>query len=298
MTWATDTFQIEVPEIYQIEVTNACNMTCHACIRHDTRVKRPIGFLDIALVRAMVARGDFVGSYFVELQMYGEPLLHPQLQEIVQLVKSTGCQVGLSTNGALIAENIHTLKVLDFLTISVDSADRSKYEYLRPGYPFKKLVSDIDTLLHQELHPVIDLQAINFWDGEDELPGLVKLATEMEWNVTCRSVPDCFAAYQGRPYPKKRCSELCLNPFLSVSVQWDGDVVPCCFSAGKNLVYGNLYQKSLKEIWNTSRTRKKLIDRMMLEYNINEIPCKLCYMRSPVLFHLKMLMQNIRGGIK
>jgi len=292
--WEATTFQVEVPEIYQLETTNSCNLSCPACIRQDVRVKRPVGFLDLALLRKMIVRGDFAGSYFVELQMYGEPLLHPQLFDIIKMVKSTGCKVGMSTNGVLLLENLHVIKELDYLTISVDSVDKTEYKYLRSGKTLAKLVSDIDAVLSLDPRPIVDLQVINFWDCENQLTGLTELAQRKKWDVTCRAVPDCFAAYQDRPYPKVNLSQLCLNPYLSVSVQWDGDVMPCCFSAGKDIVYGNLNTKPLKDIWQNSPARHQLILNMKENYNFFNFPCKLCYMRSPALFHQRMLMENLR----
>ncbi len=292
--WAATSFQIEVPEIYQLEVTNHCNLSCPACIRQDIRVKRPVGFLDLALVKKMIARGDFSGSYFVELQMYGEPLLHPQLFDIIRMVKLTGCKVGMSTNGVLLLENLPVIKELDYLTISVDSIDKTEYKYLRSGKVLAKLVSDIDTVLALSPRPIVDLQVINFWSCENQLPGLVNLAQRKQWDVTCRAVPDCFAAYQDRPYPAENLSQLCLNPYLSVSIQWDGDCLPCCFSAGKDIVYGNLHTWSLKDIWKTSPIRQYLMRNMVANYNTQNMPCSLCYMRSPALFHVRMLMENLR----
>ena len=293
--WSVSGFQIEVPEIYQLETTNSCNLSCPTCIRQDVRVKRPIGMLDSNLIKKMIARHDFAGSYFVELQMYGEPLLHPNLDVIIELIRSTGCKVGMSTNGLLLESKMSIIQKLDYLTISIDSAYESEYSFLRPGSKLSKLIADISAVLSLEPRPTVDLQVINYWGSENELPGLIALAQKQGWaDVTLRAVSDCFAAYQDRPYPKERVSQLCLNPWLSVSMQWDGDVVPCCFAAGKDIVYGSLNTKSLKDIWQNSPARHQLILNMKENYNFFNFPCKLCYMRSPALFHQRMLMENLR----
>lgn len=294
MSWTVNSFQADVPEIYQLEITNSCNLSCPACIREDPRVKRPIGYMKPELVQIMLDRGDFDGSYFVELQQYGEPLLHPQFNEIVSLLSGQNFKIGMSTNGILIQEHLSAISNLDYLTISLDSAFKDKYENLRPGSSYDKLVASIDKIAKNGPKPKIDLQTIRF--GEES--GLNELARLVDWfgwqSVTCREVPDCFAVYQGRPYPEEQRLQLCLNPWLSVSVQWDGDVVACCFSAGKHIVYGNLYETDLKTIWQTSDTRKALMFNMRLNGNIGNMPCQMCYLRSPVLFHQRMLMENIR----
>ena len=292
--WTTDTFQVELPEIYQLEISSRCNLSCPACIRTDPRVARPIGDMSPELVQTMLDRGDFDGSYFVELQLYGEPTLHPQFNDIVGLLKGQNFKIGMSTNGILLDTKKFDIYSLDYLTISIDSPDKKTYEKLRPGAFFDRLVQNIDTILMAGSKPKVDLQVIKFWDKPSELPGLIQLAEKMHWqNAICREVPDCFAAYQGRPYPEDRKHQLCLNPWLSVSVQWDGDCCPCCFSAGKDIVYGNLWQSSLKDIWQNSLVRKGLMDRMVHDFNQNGMPCKLCYMKSPTLLHMAMLRYDL-----
>ena len=288
-SWSANQFQINIPEVYQLELTNQCNLHCPHCIR--ALANRPTGYLDISLLQKMVSRGDFAGSFFVEFQMYGEPLMHPHFDKIVDYMKeNTNVKLGLSTNGALIPKWTNAISKLDYLTISVDSADKATYESMR-GCSYDELLSNTEMVLKQNPRPVVDLQVINFFDGRNNLPDLVKLAKQHNWDVICRAVYDCFAAYYGRAHPD-RFGDLCLNPWLSVSVHWDGDVVPCCFSSGKEVVYGNLNDASLRTIWNESQQRRQLMYRQ--RHGQNLIPCSKCYMRSPALLHLRMLMNNLK----
>jgi len=232
--------------------------------------------------------------------MMGEPFLNPYLPEIIEPLHEVGVKVGMSTNGLLIKGNMYSIAYLDYLTISIDSADRLKYEEKRQGTSYISVVENINLLIKTKRAqglklPKIDLQVINM-PGEDNLPGLNELVRKMGWEgkVVTRSVPDCFGAYQGRKYPKKQLKELCLNPWMSVSVHWNGDVVSCCFAAGDHNIYGNLYERDLKTIWKTSKVRKELQENMLKNYNVNNMPCQLCYMRSPVLLHQKMLANWIK----
>ena len=299
--WSIDSFQIGLPEIYQIELTNSCQLNCPACIRNDPRVKRPIGYMDFDLIKKMFERGDFEGSYFVELQMAGEPLLHPKFDQIAEYLHTyqDKFKIGISTNGILIKEHLEGINYLDYITISIDSPDKTRYECLRPGANYNNLLSNIDRVV--SLHgPKIDLQVIKFTFQKSKLPALIKLAKEMGWkDVTCREVPDCFIAYRSDDWPKERIHELCLNPWLSVSIQWSGEVVPCCFSFGTYYIYGNVKQDSLEHIWQSSDVRRVLMWNMRLNGNVGHMPCSLCYQRSPVLLHLIMLrknMEDIKNG--
>ncbi len=295
--WIASSFSLDIPEVYQVELTNSCQLDCVFCIRKDPRVKREVGFLDPKLIHLMIKRGDFKGSYFTELQGYGEPLLAPFLEQVIQDLHTVDIKVGLSTNGLLIDRQLTAVQQLDYLTVSLDTADKGKYESQRKGSDYSRILSNISLLLEHRIRPMVDIQVINF--GQDNnLLALTQLAEEKGWGdkVTIRSVPDCFAAYQNRPYPVMQKIELCLNPWISVSVHWDGSVHSCCFCAGEDNFYGNLYEYDLRTIWKNSQGRQELMTNMRTNFNINQMPCKFCYMRSPALFHLKMAMEQIKKG--
>ena len=73
---------VTLPEIYQVELTNACDLECPMCLRSTDMLRHP-GLLDLDLLRKMYYRGDFRGSYYVELQMAGEPTMHPNLEPVI-----------------------------------------------------------------------------------------------------------------------------------------------------------------------------------------------------------------------
>lgn len=289
-----DSFNPKVPEIYQVEVTNDCNFNCDFCIRRQK--PRPIVQMDVEVAK-IIADHDLSGSYFVEFQMSGEPLTHPELGRIIDIFKKK-VVTGLSTNGYFIDTQIKAIEKLDYITISVDSI--TNYITKRVGGRVGKLIDNI-SLLHSRTFckpPLIDLQIIEFpgWAKQKEL--LEEIAQSKKWDVNIRTVPDCFLGYprEGNDTEPINCTELCLNPFTSVSIQSDGDVVPCCFSFGKDVVYGNIKEKTLEEIWATSKERKKLIEEHLTK-NYRDI-CSRCYMRSPVMLHWQLYQKSIGNKVR
>lgn len=279
------TFNTRMPEVYQVEITNACNFTCDFCPRDLPGIRRPDTFLDPELARTIAER-DLGGSYFVEFQMAGEPTLHKDMNEIVEAFRGK-VLTGMSTNGSSMHANrvYKGLLALDYLTISIDSVE--SYETVRPGGKWNKLVENIDFLLSQKGErkaPAIDLQLIEFPGVERQRDLLVELCVHRGWDkhVQVRRIPDCFLSMT-REMKQFKKRELCLNPWMSVSVQADGDVTSCCFSFGKDVVYGNLKEQSLEEIWQTSPELKKFREEH-LTGNLRTI-CSQCYQRSPVLLH-------------
>lgn len=290
----------KLPEIYQIEVASACNLKCEFCPReHPTKLRPATSemLLDMDLFNKIVER-DLGGSYFIELQQSGEPTLHPYLGEIVTALNRKGILTGLSTHGGLINRKLEELLLLDYLTISFDAGEKELYERLRKRGIYSLLIQNIDLICKEKKKrglskPVIDLQIIEFADFESQVTLAQELVKTKGWDVNIRTVKDSFRGVYDKSV-KVDCTELCLNPWLSVSIQCDGDVVPCCMSFGKEVVYGNLKEASLLEIWNESPVLE-LFRQQHLNGMLPEL-CSSCYARSPAMFHMQLIKKALLGS--
>jgi len=90
-----------------IEITNACNFKCSWC--PDEIMERRRGFMKkqqvFALVDEIAEKRSWLGPlYPVKLHQMGEPMLHPDLPEIVAYAESRGVPFELNTNCGLITE--------------------------------------------------------------------------------------------------------------------------------------------------------------------------------------------------
>lgn len=283
-------FAVEVPEIFQIEISNACNFDCVMCPRTLHKRKNKKKFLDIDLLKKMIIEDSFKGSYFVELHQAGEPLLHPDLGKIINLIKQTGVRVGLSTNGSLIHKKIEDLKNLDYITVSVDSL--SHYTDIRVNGNQKKLISNI-LLLRKSIKAKIDLQIVELPGWEEEFKSVQSIFPEKDgFNV--RSVANSFLTVKQSDDAEVVSIQPCLNPWMSVSIHNNGDVVPCCFSFWDDIVFGNLYENTLREIWKGDGAKKLREQHTTKDYSLI---CKRCYMRSPVLLHWNLFTNTLKGQI-
>jgi len=275
------------PSIYQIEVTNGCNFSCDFCLRRLS--KRKTRHLPIEVARKISER-DIYGSDFIEFQMSGEPLLHKNLNRILEFFEGK-LLIGLSTNGSLIDKQIPALLKLDYLTISVDSI--MDYYSIRKGGDFQKLVDNIELILKKRTSkPIIDLQIVEISGYTTErLTQLQEFVNDRKWEINeLRTVPDCFIGWL-HPEVEIECNELCLNPYFSVSIQADGDVVPCCLYFGKDYVYGNVKEKALRIIWE-GRKVEEFRERMRMGGKDTPNFCRRCYMRSPYLLHEQIIKSN------
>ena len=107
------------PVLVQIVPTRRCNLACTYCNEFD-KVSAPVP-LDTMLARIDCLAA--LGASMIDLSG-GEPLLHPETEEIVRRIRSHGIVAGLLTNGYLLTrERIEKLNRagLDRLQISIDN---------------------------------------------------------------------------------------------------------------------------------------------------------------------------------
>ena len=88
-----------------LEITNVCNLDCAFC-PGTTREKRFMAPEDFALL----AKKLRPYTEYLYLHVMGEPLLHPQLTEILRVCTELDYRVCLTTNGSLLPEKLPLLQ--------------------------------------------------------------------------------------------------------------------------------------------------------------------------------------------
>ena len=293
-------FFVKLPEIYQVEASTLCTYSCNACPRQYYNREDTKKLFDVDLLRTMIRRGDLEGSYFIELQMSGEPLLNPNISTMIDLLKRQGILVGLSTHGDLFPDLLDTCKDLDYITVSVDSITRRSE--IRKGSIFDNPETYLDNLHYtayyfSQLKIPIDFQFIELKGWEKEkviLENFLKCKMGDKFkDINIRTVPDCCILHRsGNRLKSSEDKGICLNPFLSVSVQSNGNVVPCCFEWGDSLILGNLYKNSLQEIWEGKEVKRLREDHQRGYAYLPDL-CQHCYMRSPTLLHWELYLNSV-----
>ena len=82
-----------------LEITNVCNLSCAFC----PKTSREPRFVSVEEFAALIEQVPPLTDY-VYLHLMGEPLLHPQLGQILALCHRAGLKVSLTTNGTLLAK--------------------------------------------------------------------------------------------------------------------------------------------------------------------------------------------------
>ena len=248
-----------------LEITNHCNLFCTIC-PVNTTMRRGKGFMEPALFRRVIDENrdfDFVLTF-----QWGEPLLHPQVFEMVRYAADKGVRPLLTSNGTrLDLERRKSLLTcgLERITFSVDG-DKETHERIR-GYSWDRLREDILTLKKER----------------DAAGANLRIDVSMVVDETTESAMDRYLAdwrgvvdrVQAIPKftPKERtspCRELWRGAAV---VLWDGRVTVCCADSEGAAVIGNANEKPLQEIWNGPEMRE--FRRSHLEGNFPRI-CAFC----------------------
>jgi MoaA/NifB/PqqE/SkfB family radical SAM enzyme len=107
------------PILAQIIPIRRCNLACTYCNEYDS-FSRPVP------LEEMLNRIDRLGEFGTSIITLsgGEPLLHPQCDEMIRRIRSTGAMATIITNGYLLTPGrIQALNSagLDYLQISIDN---------------------------------------------------------------------------------------------------------------------------------------------------------------------------------
>lgn len=253
------------PYQMQIETTTACNAECEMCPRdkatrstHAERMEESIFFE--AVRQAVEEMGVKIVLPFID----GEPLADSRIVGWVEAMAKRwpAIECGFYSNGSLMtpdkAERLLASGNIKILNISMQGGNKETYERVMK-LPWERTVANVEKLLE-----------IN-----ERLGKPVEIRTHMcVFSSTAASAPEFKARWESKG------AKVCLgaysnfgglgsddfgeNPWLNterkvcgravnhIYVFWNGDVGQCCFDLVGSIVYGNLKNQTLLDIWSSS----------------------------------------------
>lgn len=171
----------------RISVTDRCNLRCVYCMPKNGIQWQPradqLSVEEIVRVVEATAQG---GVKRVRLTG-GEPLVHPQIVEIVRRLASIQGieEVSLTTNAMLLEQLAAPLADagLKRLNISLDTLDAEKFKRITRGGKIDRVWKGIAAAERAHLAPLKLNTVIVGGLNADELPALARLTIENEWHV-------------------------------------------------------------------------------------------------------------------
>ncbi len=131
-----------------IEPTNLCNLDCRTCMRNVW--DEPLGQMSMTVFGHILdSLPAFSPLPTVFFGGFGEPLVHPDIIDMVRRVKELGAPVELITNGILLTEACARGLMdagLDVLWVSLDGATPESYADVRLGAALPKIIENLKRL--------------------------------------------------------------------------------------------------------------------------------------------------------
>lgn len=243
-----------------LELTNYCNLSCWMCPRRE--MVRPIGYISLDLVDTLAPQIAELGVRFMHLHLFGESILHPYLDRVIDSLRRYAPDVWLqlSTNATFL--NVERFQKiagrLNLLTVSLDGAAEGTYSMHRIHGRFGHVMRQLRTVLDYRLRtgqpaPIFEISMINLGQSDDEKDDLGRLFRDLLLPVD-RIHFKSLESFGGTVVNLEALREpSCIYLNNAVAIYWNGDVTTCCKDChGKNVI-GNLGSLSLREIFYSKR---------------------------------------------
>jgi MoaA/NifB/PqqE/SkfB family radical SAM enzyme len=165
-----------------VEVTAACNLRCRMCIvRYQPQLPRSAS-MTVARLRRLLDQLPSVRE--VVLQGIGEPLLAPDIYEMVAEASRRGLFVEFNSNATLLTRRAGERLIeagLSALHLSLDGARAETYEFVRDGARWETVTANIAgfmELLRERgaARPAVSLVTVLMRRTLPDLAGVVELA--------------------------------------------------------------------------------------------------------------------------
>ncbi len=268
-----------------IEIINTCNLNCGFCMKNH----RHPSSLDTSTFRYILEQVKDYTDY-IYLHVQGEPLMHPQFEEIMNICDAENVHVHIVTNGTYLKDHLDMGKhpSLRKVSISLQSVEyqnqisisdymNSVIAFCEKSSSMKRPYTELRFWRNDERnmpHTKFCLQALkNRYDFVETdrlknymiLPNVyVDFDNEFEWpTMNNPAITD-----KGR----------CLGAVEQIAILSNGNVVPCCLDCEGSVCFGNIRITSLREILNSGRYLKMV--HAFQNNQIREPLCQKCSFRK------------------
>ena len=235
-----------------VEITNHCNLSCSFCIQN----KREVQHISISQFKILLEKLKGYTDYLY-FHILGEPLMHPEIQELITLANHEGFYVNITTNGYLIGRIQDNLNIRQ-VNVSLHSYDerygKSLENYLDDVFQAVDQLSGhgtyvslrlwVNTFYHEQIIAYINKRYQTQLTNKEEVYRIkervfVNRFHEFIW-------PDLNNYYY--------CSKgSCYGLRDHIGILVDGTIVPCCLDTEGVLRLGNIYEDELEDVLTTER---------------------------------------------
>ena len=273
-----------LPVHVTIEPATVCNLKCPVCETGANCLGRLGKLMTLEEYRTIL--GALPGSVgAMMLYFMGETFLNPDAYEMISIAQERGISVETCTNGDFVDPERLVHSGIDRISFQMDGASAATHGTYRIGSDFERVEANLRRTLEirnakglkkptvtaglivmrHNVHEIDTFRkkALNEWgvDGVDIISPCVR---NYEQGIEMIPDDDSFWLYDKKAFEEEHalrpryslpwygCSWL----YFSLTVQVNGDVVPCCRDPKGEYVLGNVFRQPVEEIWNSKQIRR------------------------------------------
>lgn len=275
----------DFPLHLDIEVTSYCNLKCPMCprtIQIEEGTFPSIKHIDVDLFKKLIDEGAANGLASIKLNYLGEPLMHPQIVELIRYAKEKGIlEVMFNSNGVLLREKMARDILdagVDSLFVSFDSAYKERFESIRIGAKYEQVLenvkrfADIKNSDPKYNHVQLRVSKVVFPDEtEEDIKAFINLWEDKVDAIGFASLRDETQEYNFDYDASLRCDQ----PWQRIFVRQDGVTFPCCADNYNIYKLGNANETTVKDMWHGKKLNTLRNAHANAKYNEINI-CKNC----------------------
>lgn len=254
-----------------IEITNICNLNCDFC-PSTSRVKKSMSVSDFKKIILKIK--DYTNHIYLHVK--GEPLMHPDLDNILKIANEYNLNVNITTNGRLLNNRLNIINnnKIRQLNISLHSYDDLN--------EIKDLLDIIDKINDSYI-------SLRLWNNKDnsEVLNLLEKHYKVSINMTGNRFKlndkiylDKDILFSWPNINNEIFSEYgtCKGAKRQLAILVDGTVVPCCLDNDGIINLGNIFKSSIEDILNSDRY-KNIVNGFNNNKLVEDL-CKKCGYRN------------------
>lgn len=277
----------QFPISIEMHLTDNCNLNCQWCT--DKELRKNKATLGLQVVEKLF-REFWRHGTGVTLEGGGEPTLHPNFREIVEMGKQSAIDMGLITNGIVdISDCVGDLK---WVRVSLDSSTAEEYIREKGVDCFDHVLENLKKMskARDPQHTFIGVGYVLTTRNQSNLAGLVEqldqagvdylylrpveeapnITPSLEDLLTVRKQLAGITADKRIKYMlpindrvvDQNAGLPCIAHSLTSIIHANGEVALCEKRREDGIVLGNVYEKSFDEIW-VSPYRERISQKLL-----------------------------------
>ncbi|WP_109095387.1 radical SAM protein [Azospirillum sp. TSH64] len=260
-------FRVAPPGLFQVEITNVCNIDCAMCAR-PAGLNRNIGHMDLDLFKTIVDQSWVNQMPIHWFHHFGETLAYPYLREALSYFKEHGYGPGrVSTNAILLNDEKIDLLLenASYVLCCLDSMQPEAYRRIRNNNHFEKVKDNISKFIRE-----------NERRGSNTTIVVQFLRTSYNQDEDFSMMAEHFGRHQNVKFIEKRTDKHpnggdltlflpedevenrrnCVKLKTELCILVDGTCVPCCWDAKGEQPIGKVPDEDIGAIWHGHRHRE------------------------------------------